>query len=322
MNSKINAALHEIFKAFDTGKIPEAVALSVFPPANTPSAKWSLLNRTIIHLSGTADARGFQQWKKVGRKVKKGAKALYIFAPRMVKEKEEGEEKVLAGFLMIPVFRAEDTEGEALDYEKIELPRLPLEEVARSWGIEVKAIPGNGEYYGYYNATRKVIGLATEDESVFFPGGQDPWQEIVAELSAQALCLIVGKTSRHLGSAYRYIGKYAQELNVSPELACVKVLAEVEAVLDLILNPPTTALVLPSRPEISGSGEKAARVYFKEAQIKPCLTTRDLESLLVGNRIKLDCGHYATPGHNLSNTLVIYSEGGGKIKTMCHECYD
>jgi len=238
---------------------------------------------------------------------------------------------------MIPVFRVEDTEGEALDYEKIELPRLPLEEVARSWGLEVKAIPGNGEYYGYYNATRKVIGLATEDESVFFhelshaahdrlhtnlPGGQDPWQEIVAELSAQALCLIVGKTSRHLGSAYRYIGKYAQELNVSPELACVKVLGEVEAVLDLILNPPTTALALPSRPDILEAGGKAARVCFKEAHTKPCLTTRDLAFLLVGNRIKLDCGHYATPGHNLANTLVIYSEGGGKIKTMCHECYD
>lgn len=55
---------------------------------------------------------------------------------------------------------------------------------------------------------------------------------------------------------------------------------------------------------------------------KPYLTTRDLQFLLVGNRILLDCGHQATPGHNFANTIVIYSEGGGRLKTMCHECYD
>lgn len=55
---------------------------------------------------------------------------------------------------------------------------------------------------------------------------------------------------------------------------------------------------------------------------KPYLTTKDLQFLLVGNRILLDCGHQATPGHNFANTIVIYSLGGGKFQTMCHECYD
>jgi len=54
---------------------------------------------------------------------------------------------------------------------------------------------------------------------------------------------------------------------------------------------------------------------------KEFLTTHDLIVLLVGNRIQLDCGHCATPGHNLSNTIIIYSEGGGRIKTCCHDCY-
>ena len=53
---------------------------------------------------------------------------------------------------------------------------------------------------------------------------------------------------------------------------------------------------------------------------KEYLTTQDLIFLLVGNKIQLDCGHTATPGHNLSNTIIIYSEGGGRIKTCCHEC--
>ncbi len=54
---------------------------------------------------------------------------------------------------------------------------------------------------------------------------------------------------------------------------------------------------------------------------KRCLTTQDLKLFLCGNRIKLDCGHTATPGHNFSNSIIIYSIGGGKIQTFCHQCY-
>lgn len=59
---------------------------------------------------------------------------------------------------------------------------------------------------------------------------------------------------------------------------------------------------------------------FKPDEPKEVLTTEDLKMLLVGNRFLLDCGHHCTPGHNLANTMIIYSEGGGKIKTACHEC--
>ncbi len=50
------------------------------------------------------------------------------------------------------------------------------------------------------------------------------------------------------------------------------------------------------------------------------LTTKDLEFLLSGQKILLDCGHRATIGHNFSNTLIIFSQGGGKITTSCHNC--
>jgi len=50
------------------------------------------------------------------------------------------------------------------------------------------------------------------------------------------------------------------------------------------------------------------------------LDTRNLQALLCGNKIRLDCGHQATPGHNLSNTVIIHSYGGRNIKTECHEC--
>ena len=94
--------------------------------------------------------------------------------------------------------------------------------------------------------------MATKEEGVFFhelaycghdrikdgfKPGQDPLQEIVAELSAQALCKLAGKTPINpLGNSYRYIEKYAKKINLSPLTACMKVLSEAEQVLNLILK--------------------------------------------------------------------------------------
>jgi len=41
-----------------------------------------------------------------------------------------------------PVFRVEDTDGQPLEYERIELPELPLMEKATEWRISVKAVLG------------------------------------------------------------------------------------------------------------------------------------------------------------------------------------
>jgi hypothetical protein len=49
-------------------------------------------------------------------------------------------------------------------------------------------------------------------------------------------------------------------------------------------------------------------------------TSEDLSRLLAGLKVKLDCGHYCTIGHNLANTLIIYSIGGGRLHTKCHNC--
>ena len=53
---------------------------------------------------------------------------------------------------------------------------------------------------------------------------------------------------------------------------------------------------------------------------KEVLDTEDLRILLSGKKLNLDCGHRATIGHNFSNTVIIVSEGGGRIKTLCHNC--
>jgi hypothetical protein len=255
MNEKVKQILASIVNTFKSGDIPEAIALASFPVPDIPSTHWSFLNRTVMYLSGTVDARGFRQWKESDRWVKKGSTAIYILVPcfKKVTDKESGDETdVLRFFKASPVFRYEDTDGKDLDYRQIELPALPLMERAENWGIEVKAIPGNYQFRGYYSQDRSLIALATPEEKTFFhelahaahgkvkgslKKGQQPLQEIVAELSAQALCRMVGKKDKDTtGNSYIYIERYAKDINLSAHNACLKVLKETEKVLNLILK--------------------------------------------------------------------------------------
>src|SRR5512147_2210328 len=139
MNEKVKQAIESIVQRFKEGDIPKAIAYSMFPIPNTPSSKWSLLNRTLMFISGTGDARGLRQWKEAGRYVKKGSKSFTILAPRFVKKEPENEEEevksILVGFWAVPVFKVEDTDGKPLDYQEIELPEFPLIEIAKDWGI-------------------------------------------------------------------------------------------------------------------------------------------------------------------------------------------
>jgi len=255
MNEKVKQTLESIVEQFKEGNIPEAIAYTVFPIPNIPASKWSLLNRTLMFIAGTRDARGYRQWQEVRRHVKNGSKSFSILAPRFIrKQSENGDEEpksILVGFWAVPVFRVEDTDGEPVDYQSIVLPEFPLIEIAKEWGISVKAIPGNYQFFGYFSQDRKEIALASKEESVFFhelshaahqrilgelKHGQDWKQEVVAELSAWVLCKIVGKASKHLGNNYRYIERYAQEAHLSAWQGCVKVLGDVEKVLNLILE--------------------------------------------------------------------------------------
>ena len=118
-NPRIKEAMDTLLKMFDEENL-EKVARAVFRSegSSIPSDKWSFLNRILMYLNHTEDARGFRQWQQVGRYVKKGSKAFYIIAPvtRKItadKNLESGEmvreeRTVLAGFKGIPVFRIED----------------------------------------------------------------------------------------------------------------------------------------------------------------------------------------------------------------------
>jgi hypothetical protein len=252
MNDKTVNILNKILAAFESGDIPEALSISVLPRLDVPCSKWSLCNRLIIFLSGTSDARGFNQWKEVGRYPRKGSKAIYILSPRHKKMREDEEERIaLTGFAPVAVFRFEDTDGKPLEIPELKPRELPpLVEVAEQWNISVCWQSFQDGYYGLYSPGRKEIVLATHDESVFFhelahaahekvkgklERGQDWKQEIVAELTAAVLMHLYGRKIND-GHAYQYIRRYAEKAGNDVHKACLSVIADVGKCLEMIIK--------------------------------------------------------------------------------------
>ena len=101
---------------------------------------------------------GFNAWKKMGRFVRKGEKAIWILAPMVYKqtdEKTDEEHKVIRGFKFVPVFDIASTDGE--DLPTIVNPLTGDEpsglfsrliEVAHSIGFTVKDAEFSGSVNG------------------------------------------------------------------------------------------------------------------------------------------------------------------------------
>lgn len=69
---------------------------------------------------GVTRIAGFNAWKKLGRFVRKGEKAIWIIAPMTYKVKDDErnttdeQQKVIRGFKWVPVFDISSTDGEEL----------------------------------------------------------------------------------------------------------------------------------------------------------------------------------------------------------------
>jgi N-terminal domain of anti-restriction factor ArdC/IrrE N-terminal-like domain len=122
--------------------------------------------------------KGFQEWKKHGRFVKKGAKAIKVLAPligkkkenekRETKSEEEKEKKVLYGFRYVNVFDVSNTDGEELpspDVTTLEGDGESEKALLQEW-ITKMEIPvlfkDTGEANGYYHIIENYIALHEE----------------------------------------------------------------------------------------------------------------------------------------------------------------
>ncbi|MGO9301316.1 MAG: ArdC-like ssDNA-binding domain-containing protein [Acidimicrobiales bacterium] len=99
---------------------------------------------------------GFNAWRKLNRFVRKGEKAIWVLAPMIYENAEDGEtDRVLRGFKYVPVFDIAQTDGEELpsicDRLEGDDPQglyAQLVAVARSIGFTVEDHEFNGSANG------------------------------------------------------------------------------------------------------------------------------------------------------------------------------
>jgi len=248
-NERISSAIDKILNLFQSGNIPETIAILTNPKINIPLSNWSLRNKLIAFTNGTQDARGFLSWKQSSRTIKANSKAFYILAPCIVKTKKEEEEELkLIGFKPTAVFRVEDTHGKALDYENIPVPEFKFLDVARSWGLKVEGIGFQSGLYGAYSSSEKKIFMASPEEEVFFHelahASHDKTgllnkrtkkqKEIIAEFSSAVLIYLSNKKTDRLGNAYEYLKSYCGDKDINKEV--LNLISDIEKVLNLILE--------------------------------------------------------------------------------------
>jgi len=262
MNDAVKEIINTVLTDFKEPDALDRIAAHIIPRDDRPCGRWSLLNRFIVKHGKTEDARGFEQWNKLNRKVKKGCKALYILVPLKVPKEStdtNGKKKtdmILIGFKRFPVFRMEDTEGDPIQYPDF-TPKVlpPLLNVAKTWGLDIKYGPDffGTHALGYYGIESKDIKLMSHDVKIFFhelahaghekvmgaklKPGSDAQQEIVAEFVSCVLLRLYGFKGE--GNAYDYIAHYAEADKKDVLGACTKVLSTVEKIMKAIVAVET-----------------------------------------------------------------------------------
>lgn len=276
--ARIQTAIDAVLSLIENCNIGEIVTKATFAESKygRPLDNWSLSNQIMclaayLHKHPDTDVstaianmdfRGYRQWQAIKRQVLKGESSYAcITAPMVGKrtDKKTGEEEMfIKGFMAVPVFGIEQTDGEPVEAGMAEreqaIRNFDFMDVAAKLGVLVKTAPGNKTYYGCYNPGRLVIELCTPDESTFYhelahavddhllkaktgkgiKGGQQVDQEVVAQFSANVLAYIQGKEIEQTTAFTRqYLQKYIKGDLVH---GVMELLSRIEAVVDYIVS--------------------------------------------------------------------------------------
>jgi hypothetical protein len=258
---KAEEAANDILEAFENPNgLPEPLAqVFIRRKDRSPCRSWSWRNQLLVAIHGYSEARGFRQWERVGRRVKRGERAFRILAPVIKKKTDEktGEEKeVLVGLKGTPVFGLEQTEGDPLPDQDPAVQEwiasLPLVEVAESWGLSVEAFSGRGASclgrYRWGQAiavgvknlstwTHELVHAADHRNGNLKELGQHWRSETVAALGGAVLLRVLGHDHHaDLGGCWEYVRWYAKRAGLEVIDACGKVLKRTCDAVALILD--------------------------------------------------------------------------------------
>jgi hypothetical protein len=180
-NEQITEVTQEILEAFRTGQLAEPLA-QTFLNHGLHCERWSINKQMVVHLLGYQDAATYDQWRELGRQVKRGSRAFYLMKPHLVYRTVEDEltgertriPAYVKGFGWFPVFAYESTlslpglQGEVYCFKTIDAERqayvanLPLVEVAKAWGIHITTYRGQeNDAFGWAIPGRSIgLGVA------------------------------------------------------------------------------------------------------------------------------------------------------------------
>lgn len=156
------------------------------------------------------------------------------------------------GYGVQPLFDVNNTydicgKGKLKEYEPTKKPKLYA--LIKELGIDLKyQTDPSGGSYGHVNGSNNKMVLGTEDPVTFYhelvhkldqklnldgklKGGQDPKQEIVAELTASILSEIY-EGQDHIGFSFKYIAGYAKKQKITVDKAINQILPRVEKILN------------------------------------------------------------------------------------------
>ena len=261
---KAQAAAETVVNAFETGRIPSALAqVFITREDDSPCRQWSWRNQLLVALAGHTDARGFRQWKAVGRSVKKSKHArCHILIPVMLKREETDaetgetvEEARVIGFTSSPVFGLEQTEGDPLPTGDPALDAwldaLPLRALAESWGLAIQTYNGEkSSALGWYAPSSSIaLGVqnlstwahelchAADDRLGELRGSNKPDREVVAELAGATLLECLGHhVESDTGGAWEYVLRQCEGKREKALSACNRLLERVCNAVSLILD--------------------------------------------------------------------------------------
>lgn len=246
--------LDNLVKSFENPQfLQDAVIKTFLDPLDAPQNAYSRMNRILLAIQGSYDARGNAAWRKLNKFPMNWSKQVFIMMPKTIKihDKENEEEKTITtGFFFKGLYDVENTYGGSkVEYVKNapkELP--PLHDVAEKWNIKIEyKVDPRG--YGCYIPAKNTIQLGTANKCTFWhelahaahkkidgqlKAGQDPQQEAIAQLSAGVLAQMYGEKMDLY--TYEYIKHYAKDDPKKAMQLISKVLNKTGQVLELILE--------------------------------------------------------------------------------------
>jgi len=250
MDERIERTIKELMAKLEKEDIEFAARAIFKSTCGKPSDSWSFLNRLIMLVNGTEDARTYRTWLEVNRHVKRGSKAFYILKPliKTIKKDNEEDEILLLGFRPIPEFRVEDTDGEPVPIDNFNAD-IPAEfnKIISELNLDVKTAAFNGDCYGFYKPSSKEILLASPELSVFLHElchavddqihgikcGQVKDQEIIAEFGAAVVGRLLGYDIDHTNfiSYIRAYGGGPKDI--------IRLLARLDKIISFIIEKTT-----------------------------------------------------------------------------------